>query len=282
MFNTYITHVTPEKAAQMLQGHVSNQEWFGADFKQRKLRTAHVKHLANQMEKKRWKTTPVPIVLTKRSRVIVDGQHRLEAIVLSGVTVEVTVTEVDDEVSKSIFEVIDQNKTRSLEDITGEHPKVVKPLTYLLRAATKIHSPTAADLYPFLNSPLGTLLKGFNEEKSSTKLWKTTQFLAALVIAIQADIISYHDATALYKKLCNDPIGEWPPIFATLYCKLIEHPMTMRSGKSLEHDVFMRSYYALSHFKLHTKTIRIHRSFINEMKADVFATLYQISPETFD
>ena len=116
MFNTYVTHVTPEKAAQMLQGHVSNQDWFGVAFKQRKLRTAHVRHLANQMEKERWRTTPVPIVLTKRSRVIVDGQHRLEAIVLSGVTVKMTVTEVDDEVSKNIFEVIDQNKTRSLEE----------------------------------------------------------------------------------------------------------------------------------------------------------------------
>lgn len=274
MFTTYVEKMTPEKAAKILEGNTAN----------RKMRTSHVKHLAQQMGKMRWKKTPTPIVITKRSRTLIDGQHRLQAIIMSGASVAMTVTEIDDHLSKEIFDVIDQNKVRSLEDITGENSKVIKPISYLLRAGTKIKSPTPADMYPFIESDIGARLKIYADQKSSTKLWKTTQFLAAMAVAIVSEKISWSQAHDIFVTLTSEPITEWPPIFATLYCKLAEETGRglRRSGMTLENDVFMRSYYAFLNVNSAAKTIRIHKSFVNEMKADVFSTLYQISPETFD
>jgi len=105
-----------------------------------------------------------------------------------------------------------------------------------------------------------------------------------MAVAIVSEKISWSQAHDIFVTLTSEPITEWPPIFATLYCKLAEETGRglRRSGMTLENDVFMRSYYAFLNVNSAAKTIRIHKSFVNEMKADVFSTLYQISPETFD
>jgi hypothetical protein len=101
-----IAELTPQVAEKMLANQHPNQ---------RKLREIHVLTIANDMEKGTYKWTGDPIRFDLKGRLI-DGQHRLSAVVLSGATLRdvVAVRVNDDEVSA----YIDTNaRPRSLHDI---------------------------------------------------------------------------------------------------------------------------------------------------------------------
>ena len=98
--------VTPELAAEWLKENINN----------RKIRLDHVKKIAADIKAGKWILTGDAIRFSD-SRLI-DGQHRLLAIVQSGTTVE---TVVMFGVPDSAFDRIDQNKTRSASDILISH-----------------------------------------------------------------------------------------------------------------------------------------------------------------
>lgn len=87
---------------------------------QRKIRQYHVDFLAAAMREGRWRWTSETIKLDRNMRVI-DGQHRLSAVVQSGVTLKNVLVAVvtDDDAIKSI----DQGIRRSLNDMLATHGK---------------------------------------------------------------------------------------------------------------------------------------------------------------
>lgn len=100
-----LDELTPEFAGELLQQLHPNQ---------RRLRKGHVAQLARAMKEGRWRWTADPIKLDRNLRII-DGQHRLAAIVLSDVTLkDVLIATIDD---PEAFRAIDQGVTRSLGDI---------------------------------------------------------------------------------------------------------------------------------------------------------------------
>lgn len=82
---------------------------------QRSLREAHVLMIAKSMEAKKYKWTGDPIRFDRFDRLI-DGQHRLTAVALSGVTLKdvIAVRVEDDEVSSYLDTTV---KPRSLVDV---------------------------------------------------------------------------------------------------------------------------------------------------------------------
>jgi len=100
-----LDELTPEFAAELLAQLHPNQ---------RRLREWHVAILATAMEEGRWRWTADPIKLDVQLRVV-DGQHRLAAIVKSGVTLkDVLIAVVEDE---HAIRSIDQGLGRSLGDL---------------------------------------------------------------------------------------------------------------------------------------------------------------------
>jgi hypothetical protein len=75
-----IMHVTPEMASRWLEGNTHN----------RRINQTHVNRLAEEMKAGRWRLTHQGIAFSA-SGTLLDGQHRLWAIVLSGATVKVRV-----------------------------------------------------------------------------------------------------------------------------------------------------------------------------------------------
>jgi hypothetical protein len=73
-----IEMITPEIASRLLSRNHSAQ---------RNVSVAHVTNLSNQMKGGLWKTNGESIIIDHQGNII-DGQHRLRAIVMSGVTVE--------------------------------------------------------------------------------------------------------------------------------------------------------------------------------------------------
>lgn len=107
--------VTPDVALEYLKANTSN----------RTLNTAYVNVLADQMKKGRWKFTGESIKISENN-VLLDGQHRLSAIVSSGIALDLLVTTG---LSDDVFDALDSGKLRSAGDVLStvgvENPKKV-------------------------------------------------------------------------------------------------------------------------------------------------------------
>jgi hypothetical protein len=97
--------VTPKEAALWLDTKNSHN---------RPISQSTVDRYAQEMKQKRWVNNAQPIIFGKPSDRLLNGQHRLKAIVQSGVSVECTVTWG---VADSAFDTIDDGNKRSLADV---------------------------------------------------------------------------------------------------------------------------------------------------------------------
>ncbi|MBB2892111.1 hypothetical protein [Flexivirga oryzae] len=95
--------ITPAKAAALLESNTSN----------RPLSRATVRVFAEAMKRGEWKTTHQGIAVDTNG-LLVDGQHRLAAIVEADLPVKRTVFT---EVSPDSFDVLDTGKKRNAADV---------------------------------------------------------------------------------------------------------------------------------------------------------------------
>jgi len=100
--------ITPEDAKTLLQTNVNN----------RNLSRRRVEMYANDIKRGMWKLTGDSIKLAKNPKTgavrLIDGQHRLHAIVSANVAVQTVVATGLDE---DAFSVIDRGKTRTYNDV---------------------------------------------------------------------------------------------------------------------------------------------------------------------
>lgn len=100
---TKVVLITPEIAARWLSNNSGN----------RRITPSRVSALASEMSSGRWILTGQAVQLDSTGRLI-DGQHRLSAVVQSGVSVQMLVA---NGVDRSAQVVIDTGKTRSFSDV---------------------------------------------------------------------------------------------------------------------------------------------------------------------
>lgn len=149
-----IIDVTPTLAGQLLNANTGN----------RRLRKDHVHDLAQRMRRGEWRLSPEAISFDVNGRLI-DGQHRLNAIVDSGVTCRMLV--VFDAPAES-FAVIDQGIRRSIADVLTFDKRVVEPCNY---AAFLLHSgrPSYEVVKPILESEIGVAILNVVSHCPSTR-----------------------------------------------------------------------------------------------------------------
>lgn len=98
-----VVEVTPEVARKWLERNIGN----------RPASPAHIANIEKIIRDGRWKMTGDPIRFSKTGKLI-DGQHRLQAILNTGATVTcVVMRDLDDE----IFDVLDSGKPRQKSDV---------------------------------------------------------------------------------------------------------------------------------------------------------------------
>lgn len=120
---TRVETITPEWAAKILAAHDPN----------RNLRPAHVSRLARAIKDGQWMLTHQGVAFDREGRLL-DGQHRLAAVVLAGKPVLMNVTTDADPAS---FAAVDSGLKRSAADVlhlagfTGGHQ---------LAAAARLHN----------------------------------------------------------------------------------------------------------------------------------------------
>lgn len=97
-------HVTPKRAAELLAKNTAN----------RPINKSHVQAIARAIMEGRWIPSDVPILVDTGGRLI-DGQHRLAAVIRADKAIEVVVLEG---VDPRLREVLDTGKPRSALDVT--------------------------------------------------------------------------------------------------------------------------------------------------------------------
>lgn len=118
-----IVDVTPNIAASLLRR---------ANFRNRKVKPAVVKKYAKIMASGDWKFSPETISISKTGRLL-NGQHRMMAVVHSGVTCRfLFATGFDDEV----FSVLDRGSTRTKADALRIDKKLAEAASLLVRLDT--------------------------------------------------------------------------------------------------------------------------------------------------
>ena len=117
---TKVQSITPRKAAEYLEANTAN----------RPLSTTVVKQFAEAMSRGDWMVTHQGIAFGLGG-VLVDGQHRLAAIVEANIPVEMTVfTDVD----QGTFDVLDTGKRRNAADVLAlDGEKSVTMLAAMVR-----------------------------------------------------------------------------------------------------------------------------------------------------
>jgi hypothetical protein len=96
--------MTPEVAKAILAHHNTNN---------RPMRAKHLTDLSREMRDGRWRLTGEAIIFGKDLRLL-NGQHRLTAVVNSGVTI---VTDIRAGIEEDTFAVIDRGKVRDAGDV---------------------------------------------------------------------------------------------------------------------------------------------------------------------
>lgn len=91
--------ITPELAEKFLERNSHN----------RPLLRSHVNFLAGEMRESRWQYNSFPIVFSSEG-ILLDGQHRLEAILLTGMSFPFAVS---GRLPPGVFTTIDENRPRS-------------------------------------------------------------------------------------------------------------------------------------------------------------------------
>lgn len=101
-----VVMVTPQMA----------QKWLSAGGKNRTISASQVKRYASSMKAGKWVLNGEGILFDSSSKLI-DGQHRLSAVVLSGLTIPLLIIRgIDD---PNAFGTIDTGKKRSVSDVVG-------------------------------------------------------------------------------------------------------------------------------------------------------------------
>lgn len=103
-----VERITPMKALEYLETNAGNQ---------RNVTASHELHLRQQMKAGQWQMTGEPIIFDSDGR-LVDGQHRLRALVSADVTLDFMVVRG---VESESFMVMNRGKTRTAGNIFAIH-----------------------------------------------------------------------------------------------------------------------------------------------------------------
>ena len=198
MMEHQIMEVTPELAKAFLQKNTSN----------RAKRGRWISDLANMIQRGEWVTTHQGIAFAENGKLL-DGQHRLEAIVLANKPVKMMVAI---NVPDDAFKVLDSGVKRTLADLTGMNQRTAEVCRVLSRIVSGGGQTSAEQCLEIYNCGVGEVHDNLVEYCPS----KIKLFGSALVrTAAVCLILDGHDAQyikELYSNLCHQKFGNMPNI----------------------------------------------------------------------
>lgn len=201
---TQVQTVTPEIASRFLQKNQGNRDY----------RKSWIAHLSRIIQNGEWMVTHQGIALDKSGNLI-DGQHRLLAIIDSGIPVQMNVTY---DAESSTFGCIDIGVKRNLADITRFNKKTAEVCSVMFRFLSigRQKFPTAIEATQIYENGVGKLSEELNEfANKNVKFYSSAPFrLAAILMIMDGHNKEY--VFNLYYNLTNLSMDKLPPIAHSL------------------------------------------------------------------
>ena len=190
--------ITPAMAKTFLQKNSSN----------RTKRWGWINDLATMIKRGDWVTTHQGIAFCEKGTLL-DGQHRLEAIIEANIPVSMMVST---NVSNDAFKVLDSGVKRTLADLTGINQKTAEICRVLSRIVVGSGQTSAEECLDIYNCGIGKIHDNLMEFcPSKTKLYSSALVRTAAVCLIADG----HDAQyikKLYSDLCHQKFSNLPNI----------------------------------------------------------------------
>lgn len=230
--NTIQMIITPEQARGLLGNNEGN----------RALRNSWVAYLASCIERGEWLVTHQGIAITADGRLL-DGQHRLQAIIAAGKAVPMLVTfDADPET----FRVLDQGATRSNGDVLRLNLNQVALATLLHRwmaddlsamhRSLKISPVQVMAAYKLFQPTINEVIAVAPE--------RTKRANAPLRLAVVARVLCGHGAYAIptYRAFAHLDYPNMPPIIQSMTRQITDGAASM---KRVDADSTVRMWLAL-------------------------------------
>ena len=201
---TQIQTITPEIATLFLQNHVGNRDY----------RKNWVSELSRMIKRGEWLVTHQGIALDKSGNLI-DGQHRLKAIIESGIPVQINVSYDVDAIT---YTCIDRGVKRNLADITRFSTKTAEVVGFMSRFLQIGfgNNPTSAIAQEIYDNGVGEISDELNAYASKNmKFYSSAAFRVAAVVSVM-DGRNKDYVFNTYSNLINMHMDRLPPIAHSL------------------------------------------------------------------
>lgn len=193
-WNSQVMVITPDYAKSLLAKNTGN----------RRIRKSSVSRYASDMKKGEWQLTPQGVIIGK-SGVLLDGQHRLHAVIESDVSVPMMVTfGVDAE--SALGAMLDVGTKRGAADIMGvptSHASTTNSLMQILMGYGQV-AITAADTQTvYVSFP--EIAEASEWYIKNNKFMRTAAFTAAATLAMIGGV----DKDYVHRKFVNIQLGKF-------------------------------------------------------------------------
>ena len=243
------------------------EKWLKMNTGNRRIRPSHVRHLASQMEQGRWILSPCPIVFSRNR--LLDGQHRLSAILMSGCTIRAAVTLVQDE---NVFRVLDQGINRNISDLSGIPSTVLQPLQWLLKhsvSGLRGGKIVINDIERIKDENIFALSQRVNDIiKPKDRRFKSAAFRAAYIMAVDLKMCDLETADRIYTDLSHMNMTEWSRMMQNIFHRF-ETTKVQGASNSLKNEFFMAGLYLFSEAHSKKTKIILTEKFTDEMEKRV-------------
>jgi len=228
---------------------------------QRTIRKGVVNMYAEQMKKGDWKLSPDGIAFD-RSGQLIQGCHRLNAVILAGVDVAFSVTR---DVDPLVFSVLDQGLKRSYADALGVPRKKLELVTSILRVAKQSAALTVNDIEN-ANTLIGKSAEVVVRAISSTTRKGMTASVRAAVLLryIEGNDLAW--LAKFYSEMANDDFTAFTKLQGLLWKRLTQQTRSA-GGMYAAREAMCLSYKAMDANKQHYKKLLVTESDFDNLRS---------------
>lgn len=217
--------------------------WLTQSKDNRPLRKSHINYLNKEMKEGRWRLTHQGIAFSPEGN-LMDGQHRLQAIKESGMTIPLQVSyyEPGDNINFA-FPILDRGLSRSISDITRIDSKIIQIYNVLFGLGVQKRR-VPPDDYLILDSKIGHTTRLFLASCPYQRTYYTPSTVrAAAVSQLFLNKSSLIYVSELFAAWGTGNIKNSPPI-VTAFMNYIP---SLRTGKKFdESKIYAATIYALN------------------------------------
>ena len=235
-----VENITPDLAKEYLMTNIA---------KNRNIAQKRVQFYSKQMKDGNWHQTPQGIVFDTNGCMI-DGQHRLMAIIDANVPVSMTVIR---EAPEESFRILDSGMCRTLSFRSGIPSTNASIATALIKVST-INSASVISVdelhkyYNFFKTEIDMLA-------GATKLSKIS--IAPVQAAVVLHLVEGDDyALEQYRAIVSMDVGNIQPCTAALMRRLLDSA-SVNGSASERNEIFVRTYRTFTKKNAHKRTIVI-------------------------